>query len=208
MDFLKRQNVFAQDPVPDKPRWMIACFVVLRWRLVLPPDRDPEGSLLYPVGGASSQARPPWSYVEYSVRSRSVMEPVALRGDPLERCGVGLGRVVAECTESVACRSYLSSIKLRITDVKVRSSSWADAISTHVIERCCLVVPLSCKRGRARLSSFPPRRTRMRAKKNSPLEPTQPHWPSSLISPKAKLSYHGAGGNDYMTGVFFDLQFR
>ena len=174
------------------PRWMTACLVVLRWRLVLPPDPDPEGSLLCPVGGATSQARPPWSHVENSIHSRSAMALDALRGDPLERRGVGLARVVAARTESVACRSYLSSIELRITDVIVRSSSWADAISTHVVERCCLVVPLTCKRGCQRLSSCPSRRTQMRAKKNSPLEPIQPHCPSSLISPKTKLSYFTA----------------
>ena len=185
---------------------MIACLVVLRWRLVLPQDRDPEGSLSYPVGGASSKARPPWSYVEYSIRSRSAMAPVALRGDPLERRGVGLARVVAACAESVACRSYLPSIKLRITDVIVRSSSWADAMSTHVVERCCLVVPLPCKRGCQRLSSFPSRRTQMRAKKNSPLESTQHHCPSSLISLKTKLSYFTADVSWDPVDIFAFLQ--
>ena len=104
IEFVKRHNVFAQDPVADELRWMIACLVVLRWRLVLPPDRDPGGSLFFQLA-AHHRKRLPWSYVEYSIYSRSAMAPVALRGDPLERRGVGLARVVAACTATVACRS-------------------------------------------------------------------------------------------------------
>ena len=63
---VKRQNVIAQDPVADEPRWMIACLVVLRRRLVLPPDRDPGGSLFFQLA-AHHRKRLPWSYVEYSI---------------------------------------------------------------------------------------------------------------------------------------------